>query len=157
MTVAFNDVLLLAELIAPEKVPDLADSDRVTEAMKAFHWRRKAWTSIINVLAQALYSLFAAQDDRQLVALQKGCFEYFRRGYTDEPLGMMSGMLQEPLTLAYHFFTVAFVGIWINALEVCGGGGLLGVLKAPLALIDAVLILWKACVVFLPVMYKELQ
>ncbi|KAB5572033.1 squalene epoxidase-domain-containing protein [Coniochaeta sp. 2T2.1] len=157
MTVAFNDVLLLAELIAPEKVPDLADSERVAEAMKAFHWRRKAWTSIINVLAQALYSLFAAQDDRLLVALQKGCFEYFRRGYTDEPLGMMSGMLQEPLTLAYHFFTVAFVGIWINAVEVCNGGSLLGWLKAPLALVDAVLILWKACVVFLPVMFKELQ
>ncbi|KAH8912387.1 squalene epoxidase [Coniochaeta sp. PMI_546] len=157
MTVAFNDVLLLSEVLSPEKVPDLADAERIAEAMKVFHWRRKAWTSIINVLAQALYSLFAAQDDRQLVALQKGCFEYFRRGHTDEPLGMMSGMLQEPLTLAYHFFTVAFVGIWINALEVCDGGSLLGLLKAPLALIDAVLILWRACVVFLPVMWKELQ
>lgn len=157
MTVAFNDVLLLSEVLSPEKVPDLADAEKIAEAMKVFHWRRKAWTSIINVLAQALYSLFAAQDDRQLVALQKGCFEYFRRGHTDEPLGMMSGMLQEPLTLAYHFFTVAFVGIWINAMEVCDGGSLLGLLKAPLALIDAVLILWRACVVFLPVMWKELQ
>lgn len=157
MTVAFNDVVLLAEVLSPESVPDLADAGRVAEAMRTFHWRRKAWTSIINVLAQALYSLFAARDDRQLVALQRGCFEYFRRGHTDEPLGMMSGMLQEPLTLAYHFFTVAFVGIWINAVEVCGGGSLLGLLKAPLALVDAVLILWRACVVFLPVMWRELQ
>lgn len=157
MTVAFNDVLLLAEVLAPEKVPDLAQAEKVAEAMKVFHWRRKAWTSIINVLAQALYSLFAAQNDRQLVALQKGCFEYFRRGHTDEPLGMMSGMLQEPLTLASHFFTVAFVAIWINAVEVCNGGSLLGLLKAPLALVDAVLILWRACVVFLPVMWRELQ
>jgi squalene monooxygenase len=157
MTVAFNDVVLLSKLLAPEKVPNLGDADRVAYAMHAFHWHRKAWTTIINVLAQALYSLFAARDDRQLVALQKGCFEYFLRGHTDEPLGMMGGLLQEPLTLARHFFTVAFVGIWIHAVEVCDGGSIWGLWKVPLAVLDAVLILWRACVVFLPVMWKELQ
>ena len=28
--------------------------------MRVFHWRRKGLTSVINILAQALYSLFAA-------------------------------------------------------------------------------------------------
>ncbi|KAK3323948.1 squalene epoxidase-domain-containing protein [Cercophora scortea] len=153
MTVAFNDVVLLAELLSPEKVPVLADSAAVQAAMAEFHWRRKALTSIINVLAQALYSLFSAQD-RQLLALQMGCFRYFQMGITDQPMGLMGGMIQRPLVLAYHFFSVAFVAIWCNAVAVCGGS-LLGLWKLPLAIVDAVLILWRASVVFLPVLWTE--
>ncbi|KAG8525803.1 uncharacterized protein KY384_000563 [Bacidia gigantensis] len=60
MTVAFNDVVLLSELLSHEKVPDLGNSNHVLMQMKKFHWRRKNLTSVINILAQALYSLFAA-------------------------------------------------------------------------------------------------
>ena len=60
MTVAFNDVVLLKELLSPEVVPDLGDTQLVLKQMKRFHWRRKGLTSVINILAQALYSLFAA-------------------------------------------------------------------------------------------------
>lgn len=60
MTVAFNDVLMLRDLLSPEKVPDLGDTARVKKQMRRFHWRRKNLTSVINILAQALYSLFAA-------------------------------------------------------------------------------------------------
>jgi squalene monooxygenase len=155
MTVAFNDALLLASLLAPDAVPSLADRAAVRAAMAAFHWRRKSLTSIINVLAQALYSLFAA-DDWQLRALQRGCFRYFQRGWTDEPVALLGGLLRRPLTLAYHFFSVAFLAIWLNVLDVCGGH-VLGFLKLPLALVQAVLILWKACVVFLPVFATELR
>ncbi|KAK5660282.1 hypothetical protein OQA88_12822 [Cercophora sp. LCS_1] len=154
MTVAFNDAVLLAELLHPENTPKgLADPETIKKAMKEFYWRRKSLTSIINVLAQALYSLFAAED-RYLRALQAGCFKYFEMGITDEPVGMLGGMIRRPLTLAYHFFRVAFVGIWVNALERCGGS-LLGLYMLPIALIDAVLILWTACVVFLPTCYRE--
>lgn len=156
MTVALNDVVLAAELLAPERVPSLADYTAVRTAMRDFCWRRKRLTSIINVLAMALYSLFAAQD-RQLRALQKGCFAYFRAGFTDEPMGLMGGLIHRPFVLAYHFFRVAFVAMYVNALEVMSGDPVLAVLKAPLALGDAVLILWKACVVFLPVFWAELQ
>ncbi|PON21494.1 squalene monooxygenase [Trichoderma gamsii] len=100
----------------------------------------------------ALYSLFAA-NDRQLRALQMGCFEYFRRGWTDGPAGLLGGIIQRPLVLAYHFFYVAFVAIWMNACNVIGGP--LGFWKLPLAILDAVLILWKACIVFLPVIWRE--
>jgi squalene monooxygenase len=60
MTVAFNDVVLLSELLKPETVPDLGDTKLVLRQMSKFHWQRKHLTSVINILAQALYSLFAA-------------------------------------------------------------------------------------------------
>jgi len=60
MTVAFNDVVLISNLLAPEVVPSFHDTRLVMEQMKTFHWRRKSLSSVINILAQALYSLFAA-------------------------------------------------------------------------------------------------
>ncbi|KAL1838734.1 hypothetical protein VTJ49DRAFT_2271 [Mycothermus thermophilus] len=155
MTVAFHDAVLLSELLHPDIVPDLADHAAVRDAMGQLHWRRKQLTSIINVLAQALYSLFAA-NDWQLRALQRGCFEYFEKGFTDEPVALLGGLLKRPLVLAYNFYAVAFLSIWLNTLDTCSGWGPLSILKLPLALIQAVLILWKACVVFLPVFWTEL-
>ncbi|KAK4103731.1 squalene epoxidase [Parathielavia hyrcaniae] len=156
MTVAFNDALLLSSLLDPARVPSLTDHAAVGRAMSAFHWRRKSLTGIVNVLAQALYSLFAA-DDWQLRALQRGCFAYFQRGWTDEPVAMLGGLLRRPLTLAYHFFSVAFLAIWLNVVDVCTRWNGLGVVLLPAALVQAVLILWKACVVFLPVFAAELR
>ena len=60
MTVALNDVVLLSELLSPESVPTLDDTKLVLKRLKSFHWRRKDVTAVINILAQALYSLFAA-------------------------------------------------------------------------------------------------
>ena len=60
MTVAFNDVVLLKELLRPEVVPDMGNTTLVLKQMERFHWQRKGLTSVINILAQALYSLFAA-------------------------------------------------------------------------------------------------
>ncbi|KAG7138321.1 Squalene monooxygenase like protein [Verticillium longisporum] len=154
MTVAFNDAVLVADLLHPDVIPDLGDGAAVRRAMDTFHWRRKSLTCIINVLAQALYSLFAA-DDRLLRALQKGCFDYFKRGHATVPMGLMGGLIQRPAILAYHFFTVAFVAIWINACDLVSGP--LGFLKAPLAVVDAILILWKASMVFLPLIFREAQ
>ena len=60
MTVAFNDVVLISKLLSPKRVPSFEDTRLVLEQMKAFHWQRKSLSSVINILAQALYSLFAA-------------------------------------------------------------------------------------------------
>jgi squalene monooxygenase len=155
MTVAFNDVVILSELLHPDKVTDLGNTDAIKAAMNKFHWQRKSLSSIINVLAMALYMLFTAQD-RQLAALQRGCFVYFEKGLTDEPCAMLGGILHRPSVLAFHFFAVAFLSIRINAIDVCGGS-IAGIYKIPRAALDAALILWKACVVFLPVMWQELQ
>ncbi|KAH6688029.1 squalene monooxygenase [Plectosphaerella plurivora] len=152
MTVAFNDALIISELLSPENCPDLSDDAALRKAKATWHWRRKRLTCIINVLAQALYALFAA-DDRLLRALQLGCFTYFQRGLADEPVCLMGGLLQRPTTLAYHFFSVAFLAIWVNALNLMSGP--VGFLKLPLALVDGILILWRASVVFLPLIARE--
>lgn len=60
MTVAFNDVVVLQDLLSPENVPNFSDTRKVMQQMSRFHWKRKNLTSVINILAQALYSLFAA-------------------------------------------------------------------------------------------------
>ncbi|PHH66760.1 hypothetical protein CDD81_5892 [Ophiocordyceps australis] len=151
MTVALGDALELSQLVQP--LPNLEDSRAVQSVIDTLYWRRKNRTAIINILAQALYSLFAA-DDRQLRALQAGCFEYFRRGSTDGPCGLLAGIVHQPMVLVYHFFSVAFLAIWINACAVVGSS-LLAPLHVPLALIDMVLILWKASIVFLPLLWRE--
>ncbi|KAI0600900.1 squalene epoxidase [Biscogniauxia sp. FL1348] len=149
MTVAFNDVAVLADELAPGKVPQLGDTRAVAGAMTRFYARRKQLTSIINVLAQALYSLFAAED-ANLAKLQRGCFAYFERGHVAQPMGLLGGLLQKPLVLAYHFFSVAFLAIWLDWRDT-------GLWKIPVLLWNAVALLWTASVVFLPVMWRELM
>ncbi|CAG8984099.1 hypothetical protein HYALB_00010599 [Hymenoscyphus albidus] len=156
MTVAFNDVVLLAELLSPEKIPNLGDTDKIQAAMKEFHWKRKGLSSIINILAMALYSLFAANDS-QLKALQKGCFAYFLRGgnCVDGPSGLLAGIIRQPFVLFYHFFSVALLSIWIVMKDTIGS--ILGLWKIPLAIEKSVLIFWKACVVIFPFIFSELR
>lgn len=69
MTVAFNDAVLVSKLLSKENVPRLDDSKLVLKQMEKFHWQRKNLTSVINILAQALYSLFAA-DGKSLFTLE---------------------------------------------------------------------------------------
>jgi squalene monooxygenase len=156
MTVAFNDVVLLAELLSPERIPNLHDTAAVQKAMKEFHWQRKGLSSIINILAQALYCLFAA-NDRQLKALQKGCFSYFQKGGNciDGPAGLLAGIIRQPVILVYHFFAVALLSIWIVMQDTMGG--FLGLWKFPLAVQQSALIFWKACVVIFPFIFSEMR
>ncbi len=86
MTVALNDVLLLSKLLDPEDVPDLHKTELVLAKMRLLHWRRKALSSTINVLAQALYSLFAADGPNTFMLLldrltlrQMSIFERYKR------------------------------------------------------------------------------
>ncbi|EXJ79663.1 squalene monooxygenase [Capronia epimyces CBS 606.96] len=151
MSVALNDVVLISELLSPENVADLANTDLVLKQFRLFHWRRKALTAIVNILAQALYSLFAA-NDWQLKYLQKGCFRYFQLGgrCIDEPVGLLGALIRRPFVLLYHFFSVALWSIWILIQEN-------GLLLFPLSLVQGLLILWKACVVIFPYIFAELR
>ncbi|XP_061529733.1 squalene monooxygenase isoform X3 [Phycodurus eques] len=62
MSVALNDVRIWRSLL--RDIPDLCDDTALLRAKKRFHWERKSSHSfVVNVLAQALYELFAATDD----------------------------------------------------------------------------------------------
>lgn len=156
MTVAFNDVLLLSSLLSPERVPSLGDTVAVQKAMKEFHWKRKGLSSIVNILAQALYALFAANDS-QLKALQRGCFAYFQRGgnCVDGPAGLLAGIIRQPIVLVYHFFAVAVLAIWLVIRDAVGG--LAGLWRLPAALAMSLSIFIKACTVIFPYILSEVQ
>ncbi len=137
MTVALTDVVLLSSLLSPSTVPDLADSPLVLTQLRTFHWRRKNLTSVINILAQALYSLFAA-NQWQLKYLQKGCFQYFQRGgrCIDDPVSLLGGIMASPLLLFLHFFAVALLSIWILIVEN-------GILLLPWSLVQGAAGVWE--------------
>ena len=166
MTAALNDVVLIRRLLSPATVPDLTDTKSVLKQLKRFHWQRKSLTSVINILAQALYSLFAANGefismrldftdyrvDYQLQALQLGCFRYFQLGgnCVDGPVGLLAGIIRRPFVLFYHFFAVALYGMWIFAAQS-------PLWKLPMTLVECAMIFWKACVVIFPFIFSELK
>ncbi|EPS38556.1 hypothetical protein H072_7663 [Dactylellina haptotyla CBS 200.50] len=149
MTVAFNDVVLIRDLL--KDVEDLEDTDLVLEKLFDFHWKRRNLTSVVNILAQALYALFAANDPN-LAVLQKGCFAYFQRGGVciDHPVGLLSGMLRRPLVLYTHFFLVAFYSIWIMYKTTSP-------FLWPVCFFRSFAVFYTACVVILPYIWSELQ
>ncbi|KAL2835514.1 squalene epoxidase-domain-containing protein [Aspergillus pseudoustus] len=147
MTIALNDVVLLRDLLSPKNVPNLSNTTLVLKQLSTFHWRRKMGASVINILAQALYSLFAADDDN-LKALQRGCFEYFSIGMHRQPVSMLGGMLKKPQVLFAHFFTVAFLSLWMLIRDS-------PLYMLPVTLIRCTLVFWTACVVIFPYMVIE--
>lgn len=149
MTVALSDVVLLSKKLA--LVEDLADWTSIALELEDFYWERKDLASVINILAQALYSLFAA-DSQNLRILQRGCFKYFQRGgeCVNGPVSLLSGVLPRPMVLITHFFAVAFYAIRCNFAD----HGLEG---SPIALVQAFTVLYTATVVILPFMLEELK
>lgn len=153
MTVAFNDVVLLQVLLAPSVVPTFADTHLVLKQMRTFHWRRKHLTSVINILAQALYSLFAA-NDAHLRTLQLGCFRYFQLGGNciDGPVGLLGGIIRRPFVLFYHFLAVALLSMWLHVVEAPTG-----LVQMPVRVVDSVGVFAKACQVIFPYIYSEVR
>ncbi|KAI9497955.1 squalene epoxidase-domain-containing protein [Zychaea mexicana] len=149
MTVALNDVVLLKDYLSPESIPSLTEADVVVQQMDAFHWARKRYCTAINVLAMALYRLFAAEDEN-LAVLQRGCFEYFKLGgaCVDGPVGLLSGLIQRPFVLVYHFFAVAFYAIFCEFKR--GGWS-----QAPLNILRIFTVLYAACVTIMPYLWSE--
>lgn len=116
MTVAFWDVVHTRRLLSKESVPELGNTAMVTRRMENLHWTRKRTSAVVNILAQALYSLFSAGDskcdpgfliirmspnlyfsfpnvDPHLRTLQLSCFAYFKVGgrCVSTPVGLLAG------------------------------------------------------------------
>ncbi|SCU96620.1 LANO_0E13960g1_1 [Lachancea nothofagi CBS 11611] len=147
MTVGLNDVVLLMK-----KIGDLDFSDRevVLDELLDYHYERKSYDSVINVLSIALYSLFAADNDN-LRALQKGCFKYFKRGgdCVRLPVSFLSGVMPRPFLLTKVFFSVALYAVYVNFEK-------RGALGFPVALLEGIAILVTAARVFTPYLYAEM-
>uniref|UniRef100_A0A672S419 Squalene monooxygenase n=1 Tax=Sinocyclocheilus grahami TaxID=75366 RepID=A0A672S419_SINGR len=127
MSVVLNDVCIWRDLL--KNIPDLYDNTAVLQAKKKFHWERKSSHSfVVNILAQALYELFAATDN-SLHQLRKACFHYFKLGgeCISGPIGLLSVFRSES---------------WLTI---------------PRALVNSAAILYRACTVMFPLIYSELQ
>ena len=107
MTVALNDVVLLAQMLG--KIENYHNWDQISDMLSRWHWDRKPLASTINILSVALYDLFGADGmclhgrfrntdthaiiDECLVVLQNGCFKYFECGgdCIRGPVSLLSG------------------------------------------------------------------
>ncbi|XP_052433637.1 squalene monooxygenase [Carassius gibelio] len=150
MSVVLNDVRIWRDLL--KNMPDLYDNTAVLQAKKKFHWERKSSHSfVVNVLAQALYELFAATDN-SLQQLRKACFHYFKLGgeCISGPIGLLSVLSPKPFTLIGHFFAVALYAIYFSFRSESW-------LTIPRALVNSAAILYRACAVMFPLIYSELQ
>ncbi|XP_077991691.1 squalene monooxygenase-like [Glandiceps talaboti] len=148
MSVALNDVLMWSKLL--KDIPDLNDLDAVSDALGKFHWKRKNNHSfVVNVLAQALYELFAAKDD-DLKQLRKACFQYFRLGgmAVSGPVGLLSILTPKPEILIGHFFAVAMYAIYFAFKGEPW-------YSKPMALYRSLQIFIKACSVLFPLIWSE--
>ncbi|EJU03928.1 SE-domain-containing protein [Dacryopinax primogenitus] len=167
MTVAFSDTLLLGKLLAPCFPSDWAS---VARALHRFHLQRKPLASTINILSLALYDLFGASSP-ELATLRQACFDYFLLGgeCIRGPVGLLSGLEPRPALLFYHFFAVALYAVWrvltrpASPISESGDTPLYTSGHAHLTLAsvgrvwEMFRLLWVACVVFLPLMWVEMQ
>ncbi|XP_054446453.1 squalene monooxygenase [Pteronotus mesoamericanus] len=150
MSVAFKDIKLWRKLL--KGIPDLYDDAAIFRAKKSFYWSRKTSHSfVVNVLAQALYELFSATDD-SLHQLRKACFLYFKLGgeCIAGPVGLLSVLSPNPLTLIGHFFAVA-----IYAAYFCFKSE--PWITKPRAIFSSGAVVYKACSVLFPLVYSEVK
>ncbi|KAJ3226300.1 Squalene epoxidase [Clydaea vesicula] len=151
MTVALWDVVHVSDLLHPLKFKNFNKVKKVSEELKKLHWKRKPLSSVINILAQALYSLFSAGDNINLIYLQEACFGYFKLGgrCVSTPVGLLAGLIPSPLTLLGHFFAVAFYGTFLIIRK--------NWIYLPFALIRSFLVIFTAAMVIGPVIISELK
>lgn len=88
--------------------------------------------------------------DEDLEILQRGCFGYFQLGgeCVNGPVGLLSGLIQRPMVLVYHFFSVAIYSIHLNFKQ--GSWA-----DVPYNIWKSFTVLYTACVVILPYLLRE--
>ncbi|XP_039043865.1 squalene monooxygenase SE2-like isoform X1 [Hibiscus syriacus] len=145
MTVALSDVVLLRDLLRP--LHDLSDASAVCEYLESFYTLRKPMSSTINILANVLQKVFRGPSDPAMKAMQQTCFGYLRLGgvFAHGLSAMLSGLCPHPLSLAFHFISLAIYGV----------GRLLLPFPTPKRLWNAAKFLWVASSVLLPFIWSE--
>ncbi|XP_069813217.1 squalene monooxygenase isoform X2 [Dendropsophus ebraccatus] len=150
MSVVLNDVKIWRNLL--QDLPDLNKHAKVLKAKQQFYWsRKKSHSFVVNVLAQALYELFAATDD-SLYQLRRACFHYFKLGgeCVAGPVGLLSVLSPRPTLLIGHFFAVALYAVYFCFKSEPW-------LTKPRALIRSTAIFYRACSVIFPLIYSEMK
>ncbi|RIA91581.1 squalene epoxidase-domain-containing protein [Glomus cerebriforme] len=151
MTVAFNDVVILSDLLSRDNVPYFDDVGLILTQMQVFHWKRKFHSStVINILAQALYALFAGDEDENLRILREATFNYLKLGgiCASGPSGLLGGLIPNPIVLIGHFFAVAIYGIY----KLFNNGRLI---DFPKNILKSFFIFYTACIVIFPYIWSE--
>ncbi len=175
MTVGLWDAIHLTEALggsewaplagdAPSRTPiDLNQWTSISPALRSWHWNRKGLSSVINILAQALYSLFGA-DDENLEVLREGCFKYFEMGgeCVNGPVSLLSGLAPRPMLLVGHFFAVALYSIWAlfahpRFFPAENRTRKPSVLEYPSLVWRSIMVFYTACIVLLPVVFTEMK
>lgn len=103
MTVGLWDCVHVKNLLEP--IVDFNDTLFVGEQLEKLHWKRKPMSSVVNILAQALYDLFSANGNDDLSELRSGCFSYFNLGgrCVSTPAGLLAGyVFVNDLVLCHH-------------------------------------------------------
>lgn len=147
MTAALSDVILWKKLL---RDVDLSDHSVVLSAVEKFHWERKSKHSyVINVLAQALYSVFSASEPN-MEHLRYACFNYFQLGgeCADGPISLLSVVTPKPTKLIGHFFAVALYAVY----SVCNTQSWW---MMPLGLVRSCSVIFTACRTIFPLMISE--
>lgn len=142
MTVALSDCVIIRDILCDE-VPDISEPHRLSQALSTFYERRKPMAATINILAGALYSVFAQGNN--VDEMRRACFEYFKLGgpAVAGPISLISGVSPRPYELLAHFFAVA----------VFGAGRM--VLSNPLHVPRAIRMVKAAAGIVRPLMYQE--
>lgn len=99
MTVAFSDVTHLRDALAPFE--NYNDRNTIKDAVEGFHVNRKPLASTINILANALYNVFAMKsiffsvekEGEVGLSMRHACLSYFRLGGSavSGPISLLSG------------------------------------------------------------------
>ncbi|XP_030366702.1 squalene monooxygenase isoform X1 [Strigops habroptila] len=150
MSVILNDIKIWKSLL--QDIPDLYEDSDILQAKRTFYWsRKKSHSFVVNVLAQALYELFAATDD-SLHQLKHACFHYFRLGgeCVSGPVGLLSVLSPKPMVLIGHFFAVALYAVYFCFKSESW-------ITKPRAFVNSGAILYRSCSIIFPLIYSEMK
>uniref|UniRef100_A0A8C3RTT6 Squalene monooxygenase n=1 Tax=Chelydra serpentina TaxID=8475 RepID=A0A8C3RTT6_CHESE len=138
MSVVLNDIKIWRSLL--QDIPDLYEDSAILQAKNTFYWsRKKSHSFVVNVLAQALYELFAARDGNASNFSLLMCF-----------LFCLYSLSPKPTVLIGHFFAVACYAVYFCFKSESW-------FMKPRAFFSSGAVLYRACSVIFPLICSEMK